>query len=142
MPLPRAALYAQGENVHVAVWPGSVRNTADITRFIARESRSWVLSVSALMHADWIGNNFPHAKQVRQAASGWMTDGGSCIAGPDGEWLLEPRTETEGVFSAELDLESVRRERQNFDPAGHYSRPDVTRLTVDRTRQNTVSFED
>jgi len=142
MPLPRAALYAQGENVHVAVWPGSIRNTADITRFIARESRSWVLSVSALMHADWIGDSFPHADKVKQAASGWMTDGGSCIAGPDGEWLLEPQTETEGVFSAELDLESVRRERQNFDPAGHYSRPDVTRLSVDRTRQNTVSFKD
>ena len=142
MPLPRAALYAQGENVHVAVWPGSERNTADITRFIAKESRSWVLSVSALMHADWIGDSFPHADKVKQAASGWMTDGGSCIAGPDGQWLLEPQTETEGVFSAELDLETVRRERQNFDPAGHYSRPDVTRLQVDRTRQNTVSFED
>jgi nitrilase len=39
-----------------------------------------------------------------------MTDGGSCIAGPDGQWLLEPQIETEGVFSAELDLEMVRRE--------------------------------
>jgi nitrilase len=142
MPLPRAALYAQGENVHVAAWPGSVRNTADITRFIARESRSWVLSVSGLMHAGWIGDGFPHADKVKQAASGWMTDGGSCIAGPDGQWLLEPQTKTEGVFSAELDLAAVRRERHNFDPAGHYARPDVTRLTVDRTRQSTVSFAD
>lgn len=142
MPLPRAALYAQGENVHVAVWPGSVRNTVDITRFIARESRSWVLSVSAPMHADWIGDGFPHADLVRQAASGWMADGGSCIAGPDGQWLLEPQVETEGLFTAELDLQAVRRERQNFDPAGHYSRPDVTRLSVDRTRQSTVRFDD
>ena len=142
MPLPRAALYAQGENVHVAVWPGSERNTSDITRFIARESRSYVLSVSALMHADWIEDTFPHAATVKEAASGWLTDGGSCIAGPDGEWLLEPETVTEGLFSAELDLDTVRRERQNFDPAGHYSRPDVTRLTVDRTRQSTVAFED
>ena len=54
MPLARAALYGLGEDLHVAAWPGSIRNTADITRFIARESRSWVLSVSALMHADWI----------------------------------------------------------------------------------------
>ena len=42
----------------------------------------------------------------------------------------------------ELDLDSVYRERQNFDPAGHYARPDVTRLEVDRTRQSTVRFKD
>ena len=142
MPLPRAALYAQGENVHVAVWPGSIRNTRDITRFIARESRSYVLSVSSLMHADWITDNVPHAQQVKEAASGWMADGGSCIAAPDGEWLVEPQTETEGLFSADLNLDMIRRERQNFDPAGHYSRPDVTRLVVDRTRQSTVEFKD
>jgi nitrilase len=142
MPLPRAALYGQGENVHVAAWPGSIRNTGDITRFIARESRSYVLSVSGLMHADWITDDFPHAERVKQSAQGWMTDGGSCIAGPDGQWLLEPQVETEGLFSAELDLEMIRRERQNFDPSGHYSRPDITQLSVDRTRQSTVTFKD
>ena len=55
MPLARTALYAQGEDLHVAVWPGSVRNTQDITRFIARESRSYVVSVSGLMRREDIG---------------------------------------------------------------------------------------
>ena len=142
MPLARSALYAQGENVHVAAWPGNGRNTRDITRFIACESRSYVLSVSGLMHADWISGEFPHAAAVKQAASGWLADGGSCIAAPDGQWLIEPQLKSEGLFSAVLELDSVRRERQNFDPAGHYARPDVTRLVVDRTRQSTVSFKD
>ncbi len=55
MPLSRAALYAQGEDLHVAVWPGSERNTRDITRFIALESRSYVASVSGLMRRAEIG---------------------------------------------------------------------------------------
>jgi nitrilase len=142
MPLPRAALYGQGENLHVAVWPGSQHNTEDITRFIARESRSYVVSVSGMMHADWIPDEVPHADAIRSAADGWMANGGSCIAGPDGQWVIEPRTREEGIWTADLSIEAVARERQNFDPAGHYSRPDVTRLKVNRKRQKTARFKD
>jgi nitrilase len=142
MPLPRAALYGQGENLHVAVWPGSRRNTEDITRFIARESRSYVISVSGMMHSDWISNQLPYAEEMRGACDGWLADGGSCIAGPDGQWVLEPQVEAEGLFYADLDIKVVARERQNFDPAGHYSRPDVTRLKVNRKRQKTTTFEE
>jgi nitrilase len=142
MPLPRAALYGQGENLHVAVWPGSKRNTEDITRFIARESRSYVISVSGMMHTDWISDTIPYAHDMKKAGNGWLTDGGSCIAGPDGQWVLEPRVGEEGLFIADLSIEMVARERQNFDPAGHYSRPDVTRLKVNRKRQKTTLFED
>ena len=142
MPLPRAALYGQGENLHVAVWPGNRRNTEDITRFIARESRSFVVSVCGLMHRDWIPDQVPQADRIREAADGWMADGGSCVAGPDGRWLLEPQVEREGMWCVDLDIAEVARERQNFDPAGHYARPDVTSLRVDRTRQKTVSFDD
>jgi len=142
MPLPRAALYGAGENLHVAAWPGNRRNTEDITRFIARESRSYVLSVSGLMHSDWISDAVPHAEAIRRAGNGWLADGGSCIAGPDGTWVLEPQTGEEGLFFAELDIAAVARERQNFDPAGHYSRPDVLRLKVKRKRQKSVKFKD
>jgi nitrilase len=142
MPLPRAALYGQGENLHVAVWPGSRRNTEDITRFIAREARSFVVSISGMMHRDWIPDRVPQADRIRAAASGWMADGGSCVAGPDGQWVLEPQVGEEGLWCVDLDIAAVARERQNFDPAGHYSRPDVTRLKVNRKRQKTVSFKD
>jgi len=142
MPLPRAALYGQGENLHVAVWPGSRRNTEDITRFIARESRSFVVSVSGLLHRDGIPDDVPGADRIRAEADGWMADGGSCVAAPDGSWLLEPQVEQEGLWCVDLSIDAVARERQNFDPAGHYSRPDVTRLKVNRKRQKTVSFED
>jgi nitrilase len=46
------------------------------------------------------------------------------------------------LFVATLDHQRVRAERQNFDPAGHYARPDVTQLTVNRCRQSTVLLQD
>lgn len=142
LPLPRAALYAQGENLHVAIWPGNRRNTEDITRFIARESRSFVVSVSGLMRKTDIPDDLPHADLLFETADDVMADGGSCAAGPDGEWLLQPVTGRETLEIAELDHGAVLRERHSLDVAGHYSRPDVTRLTVDRRRQSTADFED
>lgn len=142
LPLARSALYAQGEDLHVAIWPGSARNTGDITRFIARESRSWVLSVSGLMRASDIPDTLPHAAVLAGCADDVMADGGSCIAGPDGEWLVEPASGEEVLQVATLSHAAVRRERQNMDPAGHYSRPDVTHLTVNRARQSTARFKD
>ena len=71
-----------------------------------------------------------------------LANGGSCIAGPDGEWVVEPVVDEEKLIVAALDYTAVLKERQNFDPAGHYARPDVTRLTVNRQRQNTIKIID
>jgi nitrilase len=142
MPLPRTALYGQGENLHIAVWPGSDHNTKDITRFIARESRSYVISVSSLMKKEDFPLNTPYLNEILNKAPDVLANGGSCIAGPDGEWLVEPILQKEGPIYHMLDFNRVYEERQNFDPVGHYSRPDVTKLTVNRERQSTVAYED
>jgi nitrilase len=142
MPLPRAALYGLGENLHIAVWPGSEHNTKDITRFIARESRSYVVSVSALMKKEDFPPNTPHLEKILAQAPDILANGGSCIAGPDGEWLVAPVLHKEGLIYHDLDFDRVYGERQNFDVAGHYSRPDVTQLMVNRSRQSTVGFKD
>lgn len=142
MPLPRTALYAQGENLHIAVWPGNDVNTKDITRFIARESRSFVISVSSLMKKEDFPKTTPHLDKILEEAPDVLANGGSCIAGPNGEWIVAPIINSEGLIYEILDINRVYEERQNFDPVGHYSRPDVTKLIVNRERQSTVEFDD
>lgn len=144
MPLPRAALYGLGEDLHVSIWPGGVKNTHDITRFLAKEGRSYSVAVSGLMRPTDFPANTPHLQRILAACDGdeFLANGGSCLAGPDGEWIIEPVCDEEGLFTAVIDHAKVRQERQNFDPAGHYSRPDVTQLTVDRRRQSTVTIID
>ncbi|MFZ1749415.1 MAG: carbon-nitrogen hydrolase family protein [Saprospiraceae bacterium] len=141
MPLSRTALYGLGENLHIAVWPGADRNTQDITRFMAKEARSFVVSVSGLMAKKDFPADTPHLEVILKDAPLVLANGGSCIAGPDGEWVIPPVVDQEGLFTGSIDFHRVLEERHNFDPAGHYSRPDVTRLIVDRSRQSLVLFE-
>lgn len=140
MPLARVALQAQGEDLHIATWPGNVRNTDRLTPVLAMEGRSYVLSASALLRQSDVPPTHPFAAMFATCPD-VLADGGSCIAAPDGTWVMPPTT-GEALLTATLDPREVRRARQNFDPAGHYSRPDVTRLTVDRRRQGLATFID
>lgn len=141
MPLPRAALYGMGESLHLALWPGNRRNTEILTRFLAREGRSYCVSVSGLMRKQDIPEGIPHRDFIVDTFPEMPADGGSCVAAPDGNWIIEPITGREALEYAVLDPREVRRERQNFDPSGHYSRPDVTQLTLNRERQNTLRIK-
>jgi len=142
MPLPRAALYAQGEDLHVAGWPGNISNTEDLTPVLAKEGRSYVVSVCGVMRASDVRDDMPDAEFIRRAIGDMPAGGGSCVCAPDGSFLMEPWTGETGVRTVEIDSVRVREERQNFDPSGHYSRPDVTKLLVNRQRQSIAEFND
>jgi nitrilase len=108
---------------------------------IAQESRSFVISVSSLMRKSDFPANTPHLDLIFENCPEILGDGGSCIAGPDGQWILEPVANTEGLLIETIDFNRVLEERQNFDPVGHYSRPDVLQLKVNRERQSSVRYE-
>lgn len=140
MPLARTALYAQGEDLHVAIWPGGMHNTGDITRFIAREARSYVVSVCGVLRRSDIPEGVPHGDLLRERMPAVIANGGTCIAAPDGQWVEPPLADEERIVLATLDHARVREERQNFDAVGHYSRPDVLQLVVNRERQGSARF--
>ncbi len=142
MPLARASLYAQGEDLHCMLWPGAERNTVDLTPVVAKESRSFVVSVSGLLRASDVPEDFPQRSQFLPEADELLNNGGSCLAAPDGSWIIEPIVGREAIEIAEIDIARVREERQNFDPSGHYSRPDVLQLHVRRDRLAAAKFTD
>ena len=138
MPLARAAMYAQGEDLHVSIWPGNKRNTEMLLPVIAQESRSYVIGVSGIFRPEDIPDDFPYASEMRSACQGTLADGGSCLVGPDGSWVIEPTVNEETLLVAEIHHAKVREERQNFDPSGHYSRPDVLSLNFNKERQSII----
>lgn len=137
MPPARYALYGQGEELHVSVWPGSVSLTGDISRFTAREGRVFVLAASGVLRPEDVPKAFP-LREAMFSGRDFLCSGGSLIADPRGEIIAGPLGPEEGLVSAEIDLGLLARERQNFDPAGHYSRPDVFEFRVNRSRLSTL----
>jgi nitrilase len=142
MPQARQALYADGEDLHVGVWPGSATLTADITRFVALEGRVFSLAVSGVLNQGDIPNDFPLAAELRENSARTPFNGGSALAAPDGSWVIAPMADDEGLIVADIDLRQVSEERLNFDPTGHYSRPDVFHSTVFRARRGAITFDD
>ena len=139
LPQARLAMYAGGEDIHVSAWPGAVRNTVDITRFVALEGRVFSLAASTIISRADVPHDFPLAARL---PDGEYTDGGSAIAGPDGTWIEEPLAGEERLVVADVDVARVREERQNFDPSGHYSRSDIFQLSVDRRRLSVAELSE
>lgn len=142
MPQARHALYADGEDVHLGLWPGSSAQTADITRFVAMEGRVWSLAAGGVLAFEELPADFP----LRDALLAWPEpspfDGGTAAARPGGDWEVEPIAGGSALAMVDVDLAAVRGERLSFDPAGHYARPDVFQVSVDRRRQRAAVFQE
>ncbi len=140
MPLARAAMYAKGIDLYLApTWDNSDVWVASM-RHIAKEGRIFVIGVNFCIRGSDVPAGVPGRDQLYGGDEDWLSKGNSVIVGPDGGILAGPITEEEGIIYADMDAEVARAARYQFDPVGHYSRPDVFRLTVDETKAAPVAF--
>ena len=123
MPLARFALYESGVEIYLAPTADDSEDWHDSIRHIARESRAFVLSCCVLQRASSYPDDVPLSE-----GDDLIGRGGSAILAPDGSYLAGPVWDEECILHAELDPQLLYEQRQRFDPAGHYHRPDVLRL--------------
>ena len=139
MPLLRTAMYARGVEVYCSLTVDDRDTWLPTMRHVALEGRCFVLSACQYLtrkdcpadYASGCGEN-PDAVLIR---------GGSCIVGPLGQVLAGPVFGEVAVLTADLDPADIPRSRFDFDPVGHYSRPDVFKLVVNGSRQPAVEFD-
>jgi nitrilase len=139
MPLARMTLYAQGIEIYLAP-TADARDTWQATlRHIACEGRCFVLGCNQFVTKAMYPREWAELDELRGSAE-VVCRGGSAIYSPLGELLAGPVYDREDVLFGELDLGEVVRGKLDFDPVGHYARPDVFQLRVNRQPASAVRF--
>jgi nitrilase len=141
MPLARFALYAQGIDIHIsptydsgAGWIGSLQH-------IAREGGCWVIGAGVALRNRDLPDDFPERDRLYPPEEDWINPGDSVVVAPSGELVAGPLHEQHGILYADVDPARAAAARRTFDVAGHYARPDVFTLQVNRHRQTPIEFD-
>ncbi|MDP8916013.1 MAG: nitrilase [Pseudomonadota bacterium] len=138
MPLLRTAMYAQGVEIYCAPTVDDRETWAASMRHIALEGRCFVLSaVQYMTRSDGPADYRPIQGDAPQTE---LIRGGSVIVDPLGQVLAGPVYGSEAVLTADLDLGEITRAKYDFDAVGHYARPDIFDLRVDRRPRSPVTL--
>lgn len=139
MPMLRAAMYAQKIEIYCAPTADGRPTWLPSMQHIALEGRCFVLTANQFCRR----SDYPedYASNLPGDPDAIVSRGGSAIVDPLGRTLAGPLWDREGIITAEIDLAAVTRAQFDFDPVGHYSRPDVFSLTVDTRPKAAVTFE-
>ena len=128
MPMLRMHMYAQGIQLYCAPTADDRDTWLSSMRHIALEGRCFVLSCCQYLTRADCPEDYT-AIQGNDPATVLMR-GGSCIVGPLAQVLAGPNFEGPCILTADLDLDEIPKSKFDFDVVGHYSRPDIFRLSV------------
>jgi predicted amidohydrolase len=135
MPEARQALHLEGEHIHVALWPSVHEMHQICSRHYAFEGRCFVIAVGQMLKAKELPSELEYSEDLSADRDQWVLNGGSCIIGPDGSYLMPPKFNTGGLLTCVIEnLDTVIKERMTLDASGHYRRPDIFELTINKKR--------
>ena len=140
MPLARFAIFAQGCEIYIAPTWDEGGTWLSTMRHIALEGRCWVLGNGSSMRGKDIPTDFPDRKRLFPDLETWFNPGDSVIVSPDGEVVAGPLHEKHGILYADCDPARAAAAKRTLDVAGHYGRPDIFRLEVNREARAPVDF--
>jgi predicted amidohydrolase len=142
MPLARYHFHAQQELIHIAQWP-SVKTMHQIaSRHYAIEGRCFVIATGTVLYRDEVlASGMPLFDQIPNEEDDLVLRGGSCIIGPDGEYLAEPVFNKPALVTAEIDPQKTIIPAMTLDITGHYARPDVFTLQVNTAPQKNIEWK-
>ncbi|MBI5014944.1 MAG: carbon-nitrogen hydrolase family protein [Deltaproteobacteria bacterium] len=139
MPLARYSLYATGAQVYCAPTWDRGEPWLSTLRHIGREGGVFVIGAGMALHGDHVPDRLAFKPRFDSAAdNGWINPGDSAIADPTGALIAGPLHGEEGLLTVELDLDREAGPKWELDVAGHYARPDVFQLTVNREERPVV----
>ena len=140
MPMARMALYAQNMEIYCVPTAFNDELNDASMRHIAKEGGCAVISACAIARMSDVPESYPHPEAFEDWGE-WISTGGAIVVEPGGEVSGGPMRGEPGLLNADIDLDMIRTARRTFDVAGHYARPDVFSLSIDRRAKEPVGFD-
>lgn len=138
MPLARYTIYSQNVQIYVAPTWDSGPFWLNAMQHIAREGGCWVAGCATALEASDIPADLPCRDLLFPDPEEWINPGDAVVYKPFAGCHVGPMSREKGLLFADLDLSEVATARRRFDATGHYARPDVFQLRVNREAQRPV----
>ena len=141
MPLARYALYADGVEIYVAATWDEGETWLATMRHIAAEGRCWVIGAGCSLRASDVPAEFPGRERLFPDPDEWLNPGDSTVVAPGGTVVAGPLHEEHGLLFADIEPARAAAAHRTLDVAGHYSRNDIFRLTINRTASEPITYQ-